>query len=68
MASQVMRITLKEMCIRDRYDKTAKYTINKGIDCLTENGALHWLTQLLELKKECEERLGEKAEAEERCV
>lgn len=48
-----------------QYDKTAKYTINKGIDCLTENGALHWLTQLLELKKECEERLGEKAEAEE---
>ena len=26
---------------------------------------MHWLTQLLELKKECEERLGEKAEAEE---
>lgn len=48
-----------------QYDKTAKYTINKGIDCLTENGALHWLTQLLELKKECEERLGEKAEVEE---
>ena len=49
------------------HDKTAGYMIDKGIGCLAENGALHWLTQLLELKKECAERLGEKEEAEE-CV
>lgn len=48
------KVLLDEHCY-----KAAYLVIEKGISCLVENGAMHWLMQLLELKQECAEHLGE---------